>query len=124
MSWDVVLFSSTQKIDSIEEVDESMFIETDFCEVLDTYFAAVKEENDSVAVNDKDYSIDYYTDDEPVSNKMVSLYGENALYELVIVAKKQGWQIFDTSLNAMIDLENPANNGYENFQLYLKKILE
>jgi prophage antirepressor-like protein len=124
MSWDVVLFSSTQKIDSIEEVDESMFIETDFCEVLDTYFAAVKEENDSVAVNDKDYSIDYYADDEPVSNKMVSLYGENALYELVIVAKKQGWQIFDTSLNAMIDLENPANNGYENFQLYLKKILE
>lgn len=124
MSWDVVLFSSTQKIDSIEEVDESMFIETDFCEVLDTYFVAAKEEDDSVAVNDKHYSIDYYADDESVSNKMISLYDENALYELVIVAKKHGWQIFDTSLNAMIDLENPANNGYENFQLYLKKILE
>lgn len=124
MSWDIVLFSSTQKIESIDEVDESMFIETDFCEILDAHFGPAKEEDDSVAVNDKDYSIDYYTDDELVSNKMISLYGENALYEVVIVAKKQGWQIFDTSLNEMIDLENPANNGYGNFQLYLKKILE
>lgn len=120
MSWDIVLFSSAQKIGSIEEVDESMFIETDFCEVLDAHFGSVKE--DAKENKDKDYSIDYYTDDEPVSNKMISLYGENALFELVIVAKKQGWQIFDTSLNEMIDMENPANNGYENFQLYLKKI--
>ncbi|PXY47000.1 hypothetical protein [Flavobacterium hydrophilum] len=119
MSWDVVLFNSAQKISSIEEADESMFIETDFCEVLDTCFAAG--DRDFSTVN-KEYSIEYYKDDERVSNKMVSLYGENALYELVIVAKKHGWQIFDTSLNAMIDLEYPANNGYENFQHYLKKI--
>ncbi|WP_163398817.1 hypothetical protein [Flavobacterium fluviatile] len=122
MSWDVVLFSSSQKINSIEEVDESMFIETDFCEVLNTHFGLAKE--DSIENNRKDYSIDYYTDEEPVSNKMISLYGENALYELVIVAKKHGWQIFDTSLNAMIDIENPAKNGYENFQSYLNKIRE
>lgn len=122
MSWDVVLFSSSQKINSIEEVDESMFIETDFCEVLNTHFGQAKE--DSIESNGKDYSIDYYTDEEPVSNKMISLCGENALYELVIVAKKHGWQIFDTSLNAMIDMENPAKNGYENFQSYLNKIRE
>ncbi|WP_348799749.1 hypothetical protein [Flavobacterium adhaerens] len=122
MSWDVVLFSSSQKINSIEEVDESMFIETDFCKVLNTYFGQAKE--DSIESNGKDYSIDYYTDEEPVSNKMISLYGENALYELVIVAKKHDWQIFDTSLNAMIDIENPAKNGYENFQSYLNKIRE
>lgn len=122
MSWEVVLFSSSQKINSIEEVDESMFIETDFCEVLNTHFEQAKE--DSIESNGKDYSIDYYTDEEPVSNKMISLYGENALYELVIVAKKHGWQIFDTSLNAMIDMENPAKNGYENFQSYLNKIRE
>lgn len=120
MSWDVVLFNSAQKISSIEEADESMFIETDFCEVLDTCFPTG--DRDSSTVTNKGYSIEYYTDDEPVSNKMVSLYGENALYELVIVARKHGWQIFDTSLNAMIDLDYPANNGYENFQHYLKKI--
>lgn len=122
MSWEVVLFSSSQKINSIEEVDESMFIETDFCEVLNTHFEQAKE--DSIESNGKDYSIDYYTDEEPVSNKMISLYGENALYELVIVAKKHDWQIFDTSLNAMIDIENLAKNGYENFQSYLNKIRE
>ena len=119
MSWDVVLFSSAQKIDSIEKVDESMFIETDFCEVLNTCF---RDSDDNNEVNEKSYSIDYYPDDEPVSNKMISLYGENALYEIVILAKKHGWQIFDTSLNAMIDLENPANNGYKNFQDYWNKI--
>jgi ABC-type Fe2+-enterobactin transport system substrate-binding protein len=54
---------------------------------------------------------------------MLSLYGENGLYELVVLAKKHNWQIFDTGLGQMIDLENPSNNGFENFQDYLKQIL-
>lgn len=60
----------------------------------------------------------------PVSNKMLSLYGENGLYELVTLARKNNWQIFDTGDGQMIDLENPAINGYENFQSYLKHVLK
>lgn len=55
---------------------------------------------------------------------MVSIYCENGLFELVILAKKHGWRIFDTALGAMIDLDNPAVNGYENFRSYLKHVLK
>jgi hypothetical protein len=32
------------------------------------------------------------------------------------------WQIFDTGNGCMIDLENPVNNGYSNFNNYLNQI--
>lgn len=54
---------------------------------------------------------------------MFSLYGENALFELIRVSKIHNWQIFDTGNGEIIDLENPTNNGYENFEKYLKQII-
>ena len=62
-------------------------------------------------------------DTEPVSNKVFSLYGENGIYELVALAQKHGWFLFDTGKEQMIDLDNPSNNGYSAFQDYLKFIL-
>ncbi|MDQ2862493.1 MAG: hypothetical protein M3R50_02375 [Bacteroidota bacterium] len=47
----------------------------------------------------------------------------NALYALIEVAQKQKWQIFDTGLGEMIDLDNPSKNGYQNFQEYLSYVL-
>jgi hypothetical protein len=38
---------------------------------------------------------------------MLSLYGENGIYELIEVAKKHNWQIYDSGTGEMIDLENP-----------------
>ena len=55
---------------------------------------------------------------------MLSLYGENGLFELVVLAKKYNWQIFDTGHGQMINLENPAINGYQNFQNYVSHILK
>jgi len=43
---------------------------------------------------------------------------ENGLFELVELAKKENWQIYDTGLDDMINLENPEKNGYENFKHY------
>jgi len=40
-----------------------------------------------------------------------------------VLAKKYNWQIFDTGLGQMINLENPDINGYSNFQNYLKDVL-
>ena len=54
---------------------------------------------------------------------MLSLYGENGLFVLIGLAKKQNWQIFDTGIGEMLDLESPSKNGYENFQTYLKQIV-
>lgn len=38
---------------------------------------------------------------------MLLLYGEKELYELIELAKKHNWQIYDSGLNVIIDLENP-----------------
>ncbi len=124
MSWDVVLFNSSQKINSIEEMDESQLEPIDFCSLLEKHFEQIIKKENHIEIKGRDYAIDYFVDDENVSNKMLSLYGENALYELVLLSKKYNWQIFDTGLGQMIDLENPSNNGFENFQNYLKQILK
>lgn len=55
---------------------------------------------------------------------MINLYGENGLFELIELAKKYGWQIFDTGLGEMIDLNNPQNTGFENHQNYVKHIFK
>jgi hypothetical protein len=124
MSWDIVLFNSKQKINSVEELDETQLEPTDFCSVIEDHFSNIVKDDNHREKKGNDFAIDYLVDDEKVSNKMMSLYGENGLYELVVLAKKYNWQIFDTGLGQMIDLENPKNNGYENFQKYLEHVLK
>ena len=75
------------------------------------------------SINGNDFSIDYYCDDELTSNMVLSLYGESALYPIINLAIKYNWQIFDTGIGEMIDLSDPAKNGYKNFQSYLTQIL-
>jgi hypothetical protein len=124
MSWDIVLFSSRQKIQSVEEIDETLFEPTDFCSVFANHFQQIKQDDDHRSIQGRDFTIEYFLDNEPVSNKILNLYGMNGLYEVIALAKKHNWQIFDTGLGQMIDLENPAINGYEDFQKYLEHILK
>jgi len=124
MSWDIVIFNSRQKIQFVKEIDETQLELTDFCSAFESHFENIESNGNHREIKGKDFAIDYFIDKEPVSNKMLSLYGENGLYELVALARKHNWQIFDTGLGQMIDLENPANNGYENFQSYLKHVLK
>lgn len=120
MSWDIVLFNSVQKINAIDEVDEEKLIPVAFDKIISEYFG-VKESSE---IKGDGFSIDFYMDDEPVSNKMISLYGEKALFEIARLAKIQNWQIFDTSLNKMLDLENLSENGFADFQSYLQKVFD
>jgi hypothetical protein len=124
MSWDIVLFSSGQKITSLDDLDEAQLIPIDFCAVFQHHFKNIKEMDNHRSVEGIDFSIEYFLDDDLVSNKMVSLYGKNGLYALVVLSKQHGLQIFDTSLGKMIDLDNPGINGYENFQSYLRFVLK
>ena len=123
MSWDIVLFNSRQKITSVEDVDDTQLEPTDFCSAFENHFAEIIKDDNHREIKGNDFSIDYFVDEDKVSNKMVSLYGENGLFELVELAKEHSWQIFDTGNGQMIDLENPAKNGYENFQSYLRHVL-
>ena len=70
MSWDVILFNSKQKINSIEEIDEEMFVPIDFCEVLNNYFDKITQNDNHREIKGKDFSIYYFIDSELVSNKL------------------------------------------------------
>lgn len=122
MSWDIVLFSSTQRITDVEELDETKLVPTDFCAVLERHFEQIDQDGSYREIRGKSFTIGYFLDEEKVSNKILNLYGENGLYELLVLAREYQWQLFDTGLGQMIDLVNPSKNGYANFQNYLKQI--
>ena len=123
MSWDVILFNSAEKINAVEDLDESKLIPINFCDVLESAFKNIKHDKNHREIRGDGFAIDYFFHDEPVSNMLLNLYGEAALYELINLSVKNNWQIFDTSLGEMIDLNNPSKNGFKNFQSYLKQII-
>lgn len=124
MGWDIVLFNSKETIASIEELDEDKLEPIDFSQILESSFSEIIKDNNHREIKGKDFSIEFFIGNERVSNTMISLYGENGLFELIELAKKHGWQIFDTGLGEMIDLDNPSKNGYENHRQYIKQIIK
>jgi hypothetical protein len=124
MSWDIILFSSTEKISSVEELNEEKLVPIDFDSTILNYFNSHTLDENNVEITGEDYSFNFFLDEELVSNKLLSLYGENALFQIIRLASKMNWQIFDTGIDKMLDIDNPSINGYSNFQNYLKHILE
>ena len=122
MSWDIVLFNSTEKIENIQEVNEDALEATNFSEILEKSFDVIIEDDSHRAIKGDDFSIEFFVPEADVSNTILNLYGENAIYALIEIAKKHGWQIYDTGIDAMIDLERPEINGYQNHPEYLKRI--
>jgi hypothetical protein len=123
MSWDIALFNTSDKIEDFEQFVADNREAIDFNTIFEKHFLTIKNDGKHREIVGKDFSIDYFIDDGPVTNKMLSLYGENGLYELVYLAKKFGWQIFDTGNGQMLDLDDPSKNGYKDFQNYLKHVL-
>jgi len=123
MSWDVVIFSSKQKINSVEEIDEELFLPIDFNVILEKHFDNIIVDGNYREIRGDSFSINYFADAELVSNTLFNLYGETSLFELIRVAKIYDWQIFDSGSGEMIDLEHPEKNGYENFQSYLQQVM-
>ena len=124
MSWDIVLFSSEQKLVSLENLNEDLLKPIDFDKVLKSKFENIKKSENHNEIIGKDFSIDFFDDEELVSNKMLSLYGENGLFELIKIAKVENWQIYDSGIDKIINLEKPEENGYGNFQKYLNNLNE
>ena len=123
MSWDIVLFNSRQIINSVEEIDEEQLVPTDFCSVLESRFENIQRSDNYRRIKEDNYEIEYFTDTEDVSNKILNLFGEQGLFEIVLLARQNNWQIYDTGLGQMLDLKNPDINGYENFKNYVEQIL-
>ncbi|MEX6691060.1 hypothetical protein QTN47_26360 [Danxiaibacter flavus] len=123
MSWDLVLFNSRQIINSVEEIDEDFLEPTNFDAMLENHFGNIERHDNHRRIKGNDFEIEYFVDTENVSNKILNLYGEQGLFEIVILARQNGWQIFDTGLAQMITLDSPERNGYQNFTNYLNQIL-
>ncbi|WP_298321275.1 hypothetical protein [uncultured Aquimarina sp.] len=124
MSWDIVLFNSKQKIELVAELDETQLEPTDFSGILENSFERVKKDDNHREIIGKNFTIDFFSSNEHSSNFMLSLYGENGLFELIVLAKKYNWQIYDSGIDRMIDLDNPENNGYENHRKYVEQIMK
>ncbi|WP_178987368.1 hypothetical protein [Winogradskyella schleiferi] len=124
MSWDIVLFNSKQKIDKVAELDENQLEPTDFSGILENSFDRIKKDVNHREIIGTNFTIDFYVHNELVNNTMLRLYGENGLYELIELAKKHNWQIYDSGTGEMVDLENPEKNGFENHRKYVEQILK
>ncbi len=122
MSWDIVLFNSKQKIESVSELDENQLEPTDFDTILEQSFDQINKDDNHREIIGTDFTIDFFVHNKPVSNTMLNLYGENGLFELIELAKKHNWQIYDSGIGEMIDLENPEKNGFENHRKYVEHI--
>ena len=123
MSWNIILFSSKQKIVSVVELDENQLEPTDFSGILENSFNQIKKDENHREIIGKDFTIDFFYCSESSSNFMIQLNGENGIYKLVELAKKYNWQIYDSGIDRMIDLENPDKNGFKNQRKYLEQIL-
>jgi len=124
-----MIFNLKRKVDSVNEIDESVLVDigtkTDFKKIMTDNYRDIIWDKDWGKIERKDFSIEFSLgdSDEPFSNTVFHLYGENAIYEIVELCKKNNWQLFDTGLEQMVDLDNPENNGYKNHQAYVRQIL-
>ncbi|RYC51207.1 hypothetical protein [Flagellimonas olearia] len=124
MSWEIILFNSTQKINSVVELDENQLEQTNFSGILESSFDRINKKDNYREIVGADFTIDYFVSNEHSSNFMLSLYGENGIYALIELAKKHNWQIYDSGTDGMIDLENPKKNGFENHGKYIEQLVK
>jgi hypothetical protein len=122
MSWDIVLFNSQQTIETVEDIDDEQFLPTDFGSALESHFTNIEKDADHRRIIGQDFEIEFFTKTDNITPMILSLSGEKALFQVVLLSRKIGWQIFDTALGQMINLENPDQNGYDNFRNYLNQI--
>jgi hypothetical protein len=122
MSWDIILFSSSETIKSVADLNEDKLLPTDFDKVLLESFKTKNIEDGYVMITTEAFSVDFSLDDELVSNKLIHLHGEQAIKEIIKIAKTESWQIYDMGSEEMIDLNLPSNNGWAKFNEYLQHV--
>lgn len=121
MSWEILIINSIQEIDCVSNIKEELLEEVDFKKVFKEHFNDYREDGNLFEVAGIDYRFVVHSC-RTCSHIIVNLYGENTLFVLVELSKSNNWQIYDMSLDKMIDLENPKINGCKLFNEYLKRL--
>ncbi|UIR57680.1 hypothetical protein LZQ00_07630 [Sphingobacterium sp. SRCM116780] len=122
MSWDVIAFKFNRDLKDVSEIDENTIEDIG---TWDFVLGLIKEQFADLEISDfwccirrKDifeiqFSIDELTE---ITNCIIfHLYGEIALYSIADLCKKNNWQLLDTTLGVLLDLDNLQKNGYNKF---------
>ena len=59
MSWDILLFNSKQKIESVEAIDESQLAPTNFTQIIENCFSKILRDDNHREIKGKDFSIGF-----------------------------------------------------------------
>jgi hypothetical protein len=124
MSWDVVLFNSTEEIVDLETLNKQALKPADFCKKLKAHFRTIEEEDEFRVIELNDGNIEYEYNPLPSNNLLLSLDGEPAFFALAEFAKKNRYQIYDASLDSMINLDKPHVNGYKDYRAEVQEDLK
>lgn len=124
MSWDVVLFNSTEQIADLETLNKQALKPADFCKKLKAHFRNIEEEDEFRVIELPDGNIEYEFTAVPSNNLLLSLDGEPAFFALVEFAKKNKYQLYDAALDSMINLDKPHVNGYKDYREEVKEDLK
>lgn len=124
MSWDVFIFQLKSKVTTIEEIaDESILPVDNFVPLLQSSFPDMQLADGRIKIEREGYSIESSdTEGNKPGPAMLQLHGKMAIYPVIDLCKKNNWQLFDTWAGTMLDLDDPAKNGYADFQRYLAQI--
>jgi len=76
MSWDIVIFSTKQKIDRVENIREEEFLPVDFSYILETQFDKIIGDEDHREIKGDGFSICYFTEGELTATMIFNLYGK------------------------------------------------
>ena len=79
MSWDIILFNSSQKIVSLENLDEDLLKPIDFDKILKSSFDKVKTTENHIEIIGKDFTIEFFEDEEVESFAQVSPVGRSSI---------------------------------------------
>jgi hypothetical protein len=122
MSWDIVLFNLSNRVQSVEEISDQMLVNIGsgmyFKQLITEFFPDAICKDDWCAIEFQRCSIQFSFGklDEYFSSKLIHLYGERAIYPILDLCRKFGWQIFDTGSGKMIDIKHPETNGFKEFE--------
>lgn len=127
MSWDVLVFNATRKVDDLDEIEEVLLdIGTwqEFYQLIKQQFPQAILTDNWCQIESEDSSLETSIGPpgEKTSNTIFHLYGPNAVYMLATLCRQYNWQAFDYALDGILALNKPEVNGHQNFTAYLDQI--
>ena len=132
MSWDVMIFNTQGKTPaSMEEFDDSsckpLGIAADVRERVLNYLPGIDWSDPTWGILEGDgFSIEFNVGSgDPVENMMLHVRGGgDAIATIIKFVRPMGWSALDCSTSEFLDLDNPSQSGWEEFQAFRDRVMK